>query len=71
MKKEWVTMKKFVSVVILFFFVITLACFTHKASKQQHVNYQLYREEFTHNLKNPLIERYRNLSFEVPREVLA
>lgn len=70
MKTEWVIMKKFVSVALLFFFVLTLMCFTQKPSRQQNVNYQLYKEEFTHNLKNPLIERYRKLSFEVPREVL-
>ena len=70
MKTEWVIMKKFVSVALLLFFVLTLTHFTQKPSRQHNVSYQLYKEEFTSNLKNPLIERYRKLSFEVPREVL-
>lgn len=30
--------------------------------------YPKYREEYAHNLKNPLLERYRKLAIESPLE---
>lgn len=30
--------------------------------------YPKYREEYAYNLKNPLVERYRNMAIESPHE---
>jgi len=58
-----------VAVAIILLFLL-LTQFTQSPERHDDTCYKHYREEFAHNLKNPLMEHYRKLSVEVPEEAL-
>lgn len=49
---------------------LLLIQFTQSPERQDDACYKHYREEFAHNLKDPLMEHYRKLSIEAPEEAL-
>ena len=62
-------MKPLVAVGVLAALVLIFLPWAHFSSEDQGINYSRYRKQYTHNLKNPLLERYRKLSCEPSKEV--
>ena len=46
--------------------VIVISNFYVSAPKFEEITYLKYQEEYAYNLKNSLVERYRNLAMELP-----
>ena len=63
-------MRKGLIIMIVSLLFLILAQFAYFPAHDDEVSYKHYREEYAHNLKNPLLERYRKLSSEGSREVL-
>ena len=68
--KRMVNMNKFLVFALFFAFalVIAVANLCVLPSGFEEIPYPKYREEYAYNLKNPLVERYRNMAMELPQE---
>ena len=64
-------MNKFVvfALFLVFALVVAVAHLYVMPTGFEEIPYPKYREEYAYNLKNPLVERYRNLVIESPHEV--
>ena len=47
--------------------IIGISCIPSK--KGQSMRYLHYREQYSHNLKNPLVDHYRKLSCDTTKEM--
>lgn len=63
-------MKKGLIAAVLILVFLMLTQFSQSPKRHDDACYKHYREEFAHNLKDPLMEHYRKLSIEVPEEAL-
>ncbi|NGX50535.1 MAG: hypothetical protein K1060chlam2_00381 [Chlamydiae bacterium] len=61
-------MKKAIGLGATLLLFLILVQFAQLPAKSDELTYRRYREEFAHNLKNPHIERYRELSFDLAAE---
>jgi hypothetical protein len=57
-------MEKPIAVIVVAGIFLAAVPFAHLSVENQNDNYLRYREKYTHNLKNPLIQRYRERSCE-------
>ena len=57
-------MEKPIAIIVVAGIFLAVAPFAHLSVENQNDNYLRYREKYTHNLKNPLIQRYRERSCE-------
>jgi len=62
-------MEKSIVIIIAAGIFLAAAPFDHLSVDNQNDNYLRYREKYTHNLKNPLIQRYRERSCEACKAV--
>jgi len=70
-KRVWVMNKFLVFILFVAFALLIVVSNLYVLSPGfQEIEYPKYREEYAYNLKNPLIERYRELAIESPVEVL-
>ena len=61
-------MKEIITFIALAPFFLAMIPFTRLPSESQVDGYHRYREEYARNLKNPLIQRYRKLSYDTVKE---
>lgn len=61
-------MKQLIAVIAIAAFFLIMIPFAHLSLENQNTSYLRYREEYTHNLKNPLIQHYKKLSCETQEE---
>ncbi|MCB1110218.1 MAG: hypothetical protein KDK64_04500 [Chlamydiia bacterium] len=62
-------MKQLIGIITGAGFLLMTIPYAHLSLENRNDSYLRYREEYTHNLKNSLIQRYRKLSYEAPKEV--
>jgi len=58
-------MKSLIAIIVVTGIFLAVIPFAHLSVENQNDNYLHYREKYTHNLKNSLIQRYRERSCEV------
>ena len=62
-------MKLVISIIALSSLFLIAIPFVHLSSEDQGISYIRYREQYAHNLRNPLIKHYRELSCEPSTEM--
>ena len=62
-------MRQLVLIISVAGFFIIMIPFAHLSLENQNDSYLHYRENYSHNLKNSLLQRYRKLSCDPSKEM--